>query len=284
MKTGINYSVIAERLVREGRIDVDVFKCPEWPDLIARARAIRPCYPHFAFRAGRAALGRADWDEVRRLLADSALPHANMHLAPSIADFPGMPIDLQGVEAEETLVAAMSRDIRRAQSELPGRPIALENVMWDPLPPWQIPLAALDAKVLRRVILDTDERLLLDLAHSSISARCFNRDVRDFVLDFPLDRLQELHISGTILGDDGLWHDHHPMREEDWSLVQWALDRIAAGEWRAPEIVTLEFGGIGPGHEKQCDAETLIRDITRLRRMVDAARPRRRPPVAPPLS
>lgn len=275
MKIGINYSAIAEQLLRAGKIEVDVFKCPEWPDLLARVRDVRPCYPHFAFRAGRATVDKADWNEVRRLLARSALPHANMHLAPSIADFPGMPIDVRDPEAGETLVAAMVRDIRRAKRELPGRPIALEGVMWDPLPPWQIPLAALDPKVLRRVILDTDERLLLDLAHSDISARRFDRDAKDYIRDFPLDRLQELHVSGTVLGDDGLWHDHHPMREEDWSLVQWALDRIAAGEWRTPEIVTLEFGGIGPAHEKQCDAETLSRDITRLRRMVDAARPRR---------
>lgn len=265
MRIGINYSAVAERLLRAGEIEVDVFKCPEWPDLLARVRGLRPCYPHFAFRAGRGTVDKADWDEVRRLTADSALPHFNMHLAPSIADFPGMPIDAQGREAEDTLVAAMSRDVRRAQREVAGRPIALEGVMWDPLPPWEVPLAALDAKALHRVIEDTGERLLLDLAHADISARRFGRDAREYINDLPLDRLQEMHVSGTALGKDGLWHDHYPMREEDWPLVEWALERIRSGAWPTPEVVTLEYGGIGPGHEEHCDEAVLRRDLMRLR-------------------
>jgi uncharacterized protein (UPF0276 family) len=265
MKIGINYSAVAERLLRAGEIEVDVFKCPEWPELLARVRGLRPCYPHFAFRAGRGTVEKGDWDEVRRLTAESANPHFNMHLAPSIADFPGMRIDAQGREAEETLVAAMVRDVRTAQRELPGRPIALEGVMWDPMPPWEVPLAALDPKALRRVIVETDARLLLDLAHADISARRFGRDARDYIGDLPLDRLQELHVSGTALGEDGLWHDHHPMREEDWGLVAWALEEIARGKWPTPAVATLEYGGIGPGHEKHCEEGVMRRDLARLR-------------------
>ncbi len=275
MRVGVNYSAVAERLLRGGQIEAEVFKCPEWPDLLARVTPLRPCYPHFAFRAGRGDVFRADWERVRGMMAGSALGHINMHLAPNAADFPGLAMESRAREDEERLVAAMTRDVRRVQQELPGRAVALEGVMWDPLPPWQIPLAALDARVIRRVVLETDAALLLDLAHAAISAERFGRDTREYIGDLPLERLLELHVSGTALGEDGLWRDHFPMRDEDWALARWALERIGGGEWPAPEVVTLEYGGIGAGYDAHGDEEVLRRDLGRLCEGVRAVRGRR---------
>lgn len=54
-------------LVESGAIDVDLFKCPDWPDLLKQVSALRPCYAHFDFRAGRDLMGAVDWRRLTRL-------------------------------------------------------------------------------------------------------------------------------------------------------------------------------------------------------------------------
>ncbi len=38
----LNYSPQAADLLRAGQIEIDLFKCPAWPDLIAEAQAAAP--------------------------------------------------------------------------------------------------------------------------------------------------------------------------------------------------------------------------------------------------
>ena len=47
----VNYSPAFEALLKEGRVDADLIKCPDWPDLIAQKKAARPVRP----KASRAA-------------------------------------------------------------------------------------------------------------------------------------------------------------------------------------------------------------------------------------
>ncbi|HLV36123.1 MAG TPA: hypothetical protein VKY59_13445, partial [Spirillospora sp.] len=53
MKFALNYSPQAAELLRAGDIDIDLFKCPDWPHLIEQARQQRPVYIHFPLVAGQ---------------------------------------------------------------------------------------------------------------------------------------------------------------------------------------------------------------------------------------
>jgi hypothetical protein len=264
MSFALNYSHCAAKLLRAGEIAVALFKCPEWPDLIAEALKQRPCYPHFAFLAGRGQVQKADWGLVHRLMDLTRAPHLNLHLGPRVTDFPALALDSTDPRDRDRLIAAMTRDVLFAQREFPPERIGLENLMWDPFPPWQIPLWALRPEVVREVIVRTGCRLLLDLSHAGVTARRLGMTVEEYILSLPVERLCEMHLSGTRLCEDGLWRDHHPMSDDDWRLAEWALGRIARGEWPAPHIIAFEYGGIGPGYDARTDEQVLRAQVPQL--------------------
>lgn len=63
MKLAVNWSPQAESLLLEGRIDVDLWKCADWPELVDPALRTKPAYVHFPIRAGDGSV--PDWNSVR---------------------------------------------------------------------------------------------------------------------------------------------------------------------------------------------------------------------------
>ena len=90
MQLAVNYSVALANLVEEGGVDVDLFKAPAWPALVAQAAALRPVTVHFPLSIGHG-LGRPldtergtpiDWARVDRLLTGTATRYVNVHFFP----------------------------------------------------------------------------------------------------------------------------------------------------------------------------------------------------------
>jgi hypothetical protein len=61
MNLAINYSRQAARLLRDGHILIDRFKCPDWPTLINEASEYSAVAVHFNLRAGSGKLKDTDW-------------------------------------------------------------------------------------------------------------------------------------------------------------------------------------------------------------------------------
>ena len=91
MLFAINYSLAASALLAQKRIQVDRFKCPNWPDMIAEAIQQRPVAVHFNLRAGSGDLGVTDWSSVDNLLQQTSTPYLNLHMEASSEDFPHTP-------------------------------------------------------------------------------------------------------------------------------------------------------------------------------------------------
>ena len=53
MNFAINYSPQAGELLKQGKIEINLFKCPDWPELIQEASALAPVYVHFPLIAGQ---------------------------------------------------------------------------------------------------------------------------------------------------------------------------------------------------------------------------------------
>ena len=87
MNLALNFSPSAAGLITEGRIDIDYFKCPDWPDMITEALRYRPVAVHFTLRAGTGLLHRTDWVFIERLLKFTGTPYVNLHLDPQTRDF-----------------------------------------------------------------------------------------------------------------------------------------------------------------------------------------------------
>lgn len=269
MKLAVNYSPQAAELLNAGRITFDLYKCPDWPDMIETARTQRPVYVHFPLMAGRANIEEVGWHNITALLADTQTPFVNTHLAPRASDF-SMALDATGSALARQLVSAMMADIERLASRFGRERIILENANWDPN--YEIPRLVIESESLNQVVYDSGCGFLLDLAHARMSAVYLGLQPREYVSSLPVDRLRELHVAGTLYDDTELrLVDHFPMAAPDWELAEWAFERIHKGDWPQPEIVALEYGGVGPGFAWRSDADVIAADVPRLYDLVNQA-------------
>jgi uncharacterized protein (UPF0276 family) len=260
LKFALNYSPQALDLIRAGRIKVDLIKCPDWPDLIDKARAEFPVYIHFPLVAGWHNLAEVGLDHVSTLLARSETAYVNSHLGARFSD-------LRDPEDTDHAIETMLRDVWPLVECFGADRVILENV---PYPDFyrDKPAVVSDPVVIRQVIERSGCGLLLDLAHATLSAESMQMDVYDYIEQLPLERLRELHVTGVGLNRVGFREDHLPMTEADWSLFEWAMEKIHSGAWASPWVVACEYGGIGPLFDWRSESAVIAGEIPRMYALV----------------
>ncbi len=266
----LNYSPQAVALLQAGRIAIDRFKCPPWPELIAAARPHRPVAVHFELRAGAAEPPAVDWDEIAAFAADTGTPTINLHLGASRADYPDIPPDSTAPAHLDRVAAAFLRDVRAAVDRFgPGR-VIVENVPYH-AGQGQILRAAVEPSVIGRVVAETGCGLLLDVSHGVIAAHYMSWPAQEYLAALPVERLHELHITGIQQREDGRLQDHLELDTEDWAIFGWVLDNIAVGAWPAPWLVAFEYGGVGPLFEWRSEQRVIAEQVPRLAALVHQA-------------
>lgn len=266
MKLAVNYSQQAARLLTAQRIEFDLYKTTEWPEMIAAAEEQRPAYVHFPLMAGRNNIDAVGLERIESILEATATPYVNTHLAPRAADF-GILMTTTDVSAANELMAAMQLDIMALVEYFGADKVILENANYDPN--YDIPTLMIEPEMICRAVDETGCGFLLDLAHARMSAAYFKLDTRDYIQQLPLHALCELHVAGTrYIEAESRLVDHYPMTADDWALAEWALGNIHAGEWPEPNIVALEYGGLGGFFAANSDPVVLGQDVPRLHKLV----------------
>jgi uncharacterized protein (UPF0276 family) len=293
----VNYSAAAAGLFREGRIEVDRFKCPAWPDTVAAARALHPVYVHLPLRVGAGIgdaidterLQPADWGRLEALLARTDTPQVNVHLAPFASDFDGMAVDTADPANVERLYAHALRDVQALVDRFGPEHVAVENADDGK---GLILHAALQPDFVRDLVREAGCCFLLDVAHARMAAHLLGIDARAYLAGLPLERTTEIHLAGiqpfagrwlALMRHGGLsreelgWFaglepgepvDHLPLVDEDWAFYAWSLEEVRQGKWGRPWIVTLEYGGVGPVWELLTDKAILAEQAPRLYAMI----------------
>lgn len=297
MRFAVNFSSAAAELLSQGRIQLDRFKCPAWPDTISAAQALRPVYVHLPLRIGAGigdainmeTKGPADWQQLEPLLAQTDTPQISVHLAPLIDDFSGMPADTTEPAHVEMLHDRALYDVQTLVARFGAERIIVENADDGK---GRVPHAALEPAFIRRVIESAGCGFLLDLAHARLAAHTLGMDAREYITNLPTGCICEMHLAGiqpyagrwlALLQQGGLtseelgWFagleagqplDHLPLVEEDWAFYDWALGQVAHGDWGQPWITTLEYGGVGRFWELLTDQAVLAEQIPRLYSMI----------------
>ena len=292
-KIAVHYSRASSALFAGGRITVDCFKCPAWPDLIATVEGQHAAYVHFPLKAG-AGIGDAidtetnrpaDWRRVEALLARTGTPFVNLHLSPTAADQPGMPIDTADPAQIERVAACLIGDVRSVVARFGADRVVVENDHDNGglhLRPAYLPA------VIGRVVAETGCGFLLDLAHVRLAAQALGLDPYTYLAGLPIQQLREMHVSGVQPFDDrfvamldrggisptvmqryvGRPMDHLPLTDFDWAFTAWALAQVRAGRWGRPWVVALEYGGVGPLWEAVTEEEVLAAQVPRLYELV----------------
>jgi uncharacterized protein (UPF0276 family) len=261
MKFALNISQPAIELLHAGRIEMDLFKTPDWPHLIDMASAHRPVYAHFALMAGWGE--PVDFDHIDHILSITQTPYINAHIAPNGYKL-DVPLTSQDPAHRRLLVEKMLADIQPLTDRYGTDKIVLENAIWDPSEKYGIPALVLDPEIISFIVGETGCGLLLDTAHAVASARFLGIDEHDYLSRLPVDHLRELHVTGLSRDTEGTWIDHYPLGPSDWHIVEWVMDRVRAGMWASPWVMACEYGGVGPAFEERTDSRVIEEQIPRL--------------------
>jgi len=187
-------------------------------------------------------------------------PWTSEHIGFSVPD-----VDLDSTLITQPVSALLSRRQAldniarnaRALAERLSAPLILENV---PFFPNLAHVFITEPDFVAEVIERTGCGLLLDLAHARVSANVLGYGIHDYLARLPLERTVELHLSGprplkelepkrqalvrenahsvahmVAFGEENLVDAHAPMQEEDYTLLEWALERTE------PKAVSLEY-------------------------------------------
>lgn len=293
MDFAVNYSKAAARLLRAGRIQMERFKCPAWPETIAEAQAQHPVYVHFPLRVGQG-VGDAqdtetdappDWDKLAALLAQTDTPWINLHLGAAPEDHPDIPVLSVAPEHVARVGDALIRDVASVVARFGPERVVVENIFGYY---GRHLRAAVLPETIRRVVAETGCGFLFDLSHARLAAAELGMDAEVYIAGLPLVRLREMHVTGvqtvdaawvdflrrggidesTVSRLAGRTIDHMPMTDADWDSFAWALAQIRARAWGTPGLVAFECGGIGGFYEVVMDAATLEEQAGRLYALV----------------
>jgi uncharacterized protein (UPF0276 family) len=266
MKLALNYSPDAERLVNEGEIQIDCFKCPDWPELVTRAERSKPVYVHFGLNAGTNSPSHTNWLALEELRSRTATPYVNIHLIATIDAFPTFPVDTREAAHLDAVAASFIENVAVLVQRFGAASVIVENVVYRGQE-GKVLYPSIAPEVITKVIEATGCGLLLDTAHARMSTLYLGISPQEYISRLPLQHLRELHITG-IQHDGRLWRDSMPMSSEDWAVAEWVLENIRCGNWPDPWVVSFEYGGVGPKFEWRTDAKVLSAQVPRLASLV----------------
>lgn len=298
MQVAINYSREAATLCKAGQVQVDVFKCPAWPEIVDEALAIAPVYIHFPLNVARdldSAIDTEtgapiDWQRIELLLARTDTPYVNLHLAPETDAYPDIPVDSTTPAHIERITADAIRSVEAATRRFGAERVILENV---PDAGNQVMRPALLPEVLSHVVKATGCGFLLDISHARIAADFLGIDAHDYINALPVEHLREIHVTGIhrltthmidMLRAAGIKNsayerlvgrlvDHLPFTDDDWYFLDSCLEQIRNGAWHAPWVVAFEYGGVGGLWELVGDQSVMASQLPRLYDAVHASAP-----------
>ena len=259
MKFAVNYSDALVQLIKAKSVKVDLIKCPDWEGMLKEAAPFGEITVHFDLEIGLGNTFDADFSRIREIKNQTGTPHVNTHLV--------TPRNLDPTHQQEMdhINHLWRKELQVMIDQIGADSVALEHFPYTLATPHILPAA--DAKTFSQVILDTHCMFLLDLAHARITANTLEMDVKDYIRALPLDRLVEMHITG-IKAHSEILTDHFEMMSEDWNLLAWALQEIRSKNWRTPEIVAFEYGGVGSTFVWRTDREVLLEQVPKLYNMV----------------
>lgn len=288
MKRSLHYSPFARDLLLADKIEVDVWKCPAWPDTVNEAAETRPVYVHFPLKAG---LGTGhpidtetgqpvEWHKIESLLTTTVTRYINIHLCPNVDDFPEIAQNTRDSSAIEQIIANLIRDVTALIDRFGAENIIIEN---DHDGQGRILQPAFLPSTITRVAEETNCGILLDLAHATLASAWLQIDAKAYLSQLPLERVREMHLSG-VRRVEGEWLallqsldypsllerwagrllDHLPMTERDWHLFAWSHKQMAQSPW----LAGLEFGGVGKSWSLFNREEWIVPQMERLKKEI----------------
>lgn len=264
MQFAINYSPQADALLTAGKVTIDLFKCPDWENLVALAEQHKPVYIHFPIVLGRDKVKTLDFAAIERWLSRTQTRYVNSHLEALQPYFPPDVTQNQVLDAVLPEVELLVRHFGPERVIVENVPYTRSMIRRGLLP------VAIEPEVIYTTVETAGCGFLLDVSHAALSCESTGREVYDYLEKLPVHRLRELHVTGLGYEPDGTRTDHLPLLDSDWQRLEWVLERIRSGAWPQPDTLAFEYGGIGPTFEWRSESSVIEAQVPRLFRMCHA--------------
>ncbi len=227
----------------------------------------------------------ADWKKVEDLLSSTHTREINLHLAPTIQDFPQMANSTEDPHNIEMVTEYIIRDIAAVVGRFGPERVLVETV--GGVRGGFLPSGYLHETV-GQVIFETGCGLLLDISHARLAAWSLGMDAQEYIQGLPVKQIREIHVTGIqrfagewvqlvreatgaehiIRQYEGQLLDHLPMTDADWRFFSWAMENARSGQWGKPRIVSFEYGGVGSLFAAVTNRDALAEQIPRLYNMI----------------
>jgi hypothetical protein len=277
MKFALNYSPAAADLRRGGKIAIDLFKCPDWPEVTDPASEFGPIYVHFPLVVGTGAgdainsehQGIPNWGRIDDYLRQTGTPYLNVHMRCYADDHRDISANFGDDALAEKVVEIVLADLIPVVARYGAERVIVENYPYRSGSSVLRPLAY--PEVISRIVRESGCGFLLDISHARISAAALGMRGRAYVRALPVDRIREIHVAGIHLHENRL-RDHLDMRPADWRFLNWALAQIRAAEWAEPWVLAMEYGGIGDIFEWRTDPGVIAEQVPRMFHSINGLR------------
>jgi hypothetical protein len=248
----VNYSPALADLLQSGSISIDGIEVGSWytPEQVRSFRRTLPDLP-FTYHAGSLATSlQTKWITFTLLqdyLAATGSPWLSLHieLLPVYIYVLGSRLGIHLPPPKTHTALQQFLELFDSIRSTAGVPLLLENLMSLRQPKYHY---AADPQTISEIIERTGASLLLDISHARIAAAYREQHVHDYIECLPLDKVEQIHVSGARRKNGLLYDAHEPMQEEDYQLLEWVLGKCQ------PKAVTLEYF-----REKQALREQLAR-------------------------
>jgi hypothetical protein len=263
MAFAINWSPEAAALLDEGAIEIDIYKCPTWADVVEKAQTQRPAYTHLPIGIGRNQQHEWNFADIENWLGKTDTRFVNSHIIPSKPHFAA---DITLDDLSEALTKEVELLVRHFGAErviIENCPYAVFGIRDGYIPQGMHP------QLFQNIIATTGCGLLLDVAHVILTCEALEQEWQAYISGLPVNRLREMHITGIGTWSTGDRGDHLPLTDSDWLNVEWCFEQIRTNKWATPQIVAFEYGGIGMLKEWCGSDKTIIAEqVPRLYRLV----------------
>jgi len=238
MKLAVNWSPEAAALLDEGKIEFDMYKCPDWENLIADAQRQRPSYIHFPLRIGSGQRPEWDFEVIQRWLDSTSTLFVNCHIAPKHDVF-------DEKISMRALTAQLVEEVQTLVDQFGAERVIIENCPFMERHEHKYLRQSREPRLFHDIIAATGCGFLLDMSHAYLTSQYWGRDFADYVGELPVKHIKELHTTGIGIWSNGNYGDHMPFTEPDWTRLAFCMEQIKIGQWQVPQVVAFEYGGSG---------------------------------------
>ena len=258
MLLAINWSPEAAELFENGDIQFDLYKCPDWSELVKDAKSQQAAYIHFPLGIGIGQMPEWNFADIHDWLEKTDTRFVNCHIIPR-NDPIAEDIDLDSLsDLLYKEVAALVAEFGKERVIIENCPYFSGNIAKGYI------VQGIEPVLFHNLIDATQCGFLLDVSHAYMTCNQLDRDFEAYINALPVQHIREMHLTGIGEWSTGIIGDHMPFTESDWERANYCVKQIQSGQWRKPDVIAFEYGGIGMlkdlcGSDKNAIAEQMPR-------------------------